>query len=55
MSSPKNLFDFYELSKPMRYYDKADLKKTPSFEDGIPSEIELRYRIEGLKFIQEVL
>jgi len=55
MSSPNNPFEFfYELSKPIWYYEKADLKKSPSFEDGIPSETELRYRSEGPKFIQKV-
>ena len=56
MSSPNNPFEFfYELSKPIWYYEKADLKKSPSFEDGIPSETELRYRSGGPKIIQEVL
>ena len=47
MSSPKNFFDFFN--------EKADLKNSPNFENGIPSETELRYRSEGPKFIQEVL
>ena len=55
MASPNNPFEFFdELSKPIWYYEKTDLKKSPSFEDGIPSETEARYRSEGPKFIQEV-
>ena len=36
---------------PCWYYDKADLKKSPSFFDGINAETEARYRREGPRFI----
>ena len=40
-----------QLSSPCWYYDKADLKKSPSYFDGINAETEARYRREGPKFI----
>uniref|UniRef100_H2YMJ9 Cyclin-like domain-containing protein n=1 Tax=Ciona savignyi TaxID=51511 RepID=H2YMJ9_CIOSA len=40
-----------KLSWPCWYYDKADLKKTPSLADGVPAETEARYRREGPRFI----
>ena len=36
---------------PCWYYEKSDLKMTPSFKDGIPHETEKRYRYDGPKFI----
>ena len=39
---------------PQWYYDKKDLKNTPSYLAGLESETETRYRREGARFIQEV-
>ena len=39
---------------PNWYYDKKELKKTPSVADGIPYETELRYRRESARFILKV-
>lgn len=36
---------------PCWYFDKTDLKKTPSLQDGIPAETEARYRREGSRYI----
>jgi len=36
---------------PCWYYEKKDLKNTPSFQDGIDFETEYRYRKEGARFI----
>lgn len=36
---------------PCWYFDKGDLKKTPSITDGVPPETEARYRREGPRFI----
>lgn len=36
------------------YYNKADLKKTPSILDGMSYETEQRYRREGARFITKV-
>uniref|UniRef100_T1IQM6 Cyclin-K n=1 Tax=Strigamia maritima TaxID=126957 RepID=T1IQM6_STRMM len=36
---------------PCWYYDKKDLKNTPSFQNGIDPETEARYRQEGARFI----
>ena len=36
---------------PCWYYEKADLKKTPSFYDGLNADTEARYRREGPRFI----
>lgn len=36
---------------PCWYYDKRELKDTPSVRDGIPLETERRYRKEGARFI----
>lgn len=35
----------------MRYYDKKDLKNSPSIRDGLDFETERRYRKEGCRFI----
>lgn len=39
---------------PTWLYDKAELRKTPSFGDGIVYETECRYRREGARFIIKV-
>lgn len=39
---------------PQWYYDKKDLKSTPSYNAGLDSDTEVRYRREGARFIQEV-
>ena len=36
---------------PCWYFDKHELKHTPSFRDGIDSEFEAKYRREGAGFI----
>lgn len=36
---------------PYWYYEKKELKDTPSFHDGIDFETESRYRKEGARFI----
>jgi len=36
---------------PCWYYEKKDLKNTPSLQDGIDFETESRYRKEGARFI----
>ncbi|XP_073823467.1 cyclin K [Musca autumnalis] len=36
---------------PCWYYDKSELRDTPSIRDGIPLETERRYRKEGARFI----
>lgn len=36
---------------PCWYYDKKDLKSTPSIRDGLDFETERRYRKEGVRFI----
>ena len=46
------LFFFPEM--PCWYYDRQDLKNTPSFRDGIDADVEARYRREGAKFIIDV-
>lgn len=38
---------------PCWYYDKKDLRETPSILDGISFETERRYRKEGARFIME--
>ena len=43
-----------EAIMPQWYYDKKDLKNTPSYLAGLESETETRYRREGARFIQEV-
>lgn len=35
------------------YYEKKDLKATPSIRGGLPFETERRYRMEGARFILE--
>jgi len=40
-----------EGSLPCWYYEKSDLKRTPSLIDGVSQETESRYRREGPKFI----
>lgn len=41
----------YSADMPCWYYDKKDLKVTPSIQDGISFETERRYRKEGARFI----
>ena len=36
---------------PCWYYEKKDLRVTPSCKDGINADIEARYRREGARFI----
>lgn len=36
---------------PCWYFDKSDLRKTPSIQDGVPIETEARYRREATRFI----
>ena len=43
-----------EAIMPQWYYDKKDLKNTPSYLAVLESETETRYRREGARFIQEV-
>lgn len=38
---------------PCWYYDKKDLRQTPSIKDGIDFETERRYRKEGARFIMQ--
>lgn len=38
---------------PCWYFEKKELKNTPSFQDGIDSETENRYRREGARFIMD--
>jgi hypothetical protein len=38
---------------PNWYFEKSELKNTPSFKDGIESETEARYRREGARFLME--
>ncbi|CAF1015883.1 unnamed protein product [Adineta steineri] len=39
---------------PLWYYDKKDLKSTPSIHDGVDAETEQRYRREGCRFILDL-
>ena len=39
---------------PQWYYEKKELKDTPSYLAGLPVSDETRYRREGARFIQEV-
>jgi hypothetical protein len=39
---------------PLWYYDKKDLKSTPSIHDGVDQETEQRYRREGCRFILDL-
>ena len=39
---------------PQWYYEKKDLKNTPSYLAGLDNDTEVRYRREGARFIQEV-
>lgn len=39
---------------PQWYYDKKELKNTPSYQAGLDSDTETRYRREGARFIQEL-
>ncbi|XP_059613099.1 cyclin-K [Phlebotomus argentipes] len=41
------------MKMPCWYYEKKDLKSTPSVKDGIDFETERRYRKEGARFIME--
>lgn len=38
---------------PTWYFEKSELKNTPSFRDGIEPETEARYRREGARFLME--
>ena len=38
---------------PSWYFEKSELKDTPSLRDGIDSDNEARYRREGARFIRE--
>lgn len=38
---------------PCWYYEKKDLRNTPSIRDGLEFETERRYRREGTRFIME--
>jgi hypothetical protein len=39
---------------PLWYYDKKELKSTPSINDGVDQETEQRYRREGCRFILDL-
>lgn len=39
---------------PYWYYEKKELRNTPSIQDGIDYETECRYRKEGARFIIDV-
>ena len=39
---------------PCWYFNKNELIQTPSFRDGIESEIEARYRREGARFLMDL-
>jgi len=39
---------------PSWYFNKKDLIKTPSFNDGIEAEKEARYRREGARFLMDI-
>ncbi|XP_058819889.1 cyclin-K [Topomyia yanbarensis] len=41
------------FSMPNWYYEKKDLRNTPSIQDGIDFETERRYRKEGARFIMQ--
>lgn len=58
ISPPAPLLDLQQLilavtvsEMPCWYYEKKDLKNTPSLQDGIDFETESRYRKEGARFI----
>jgi cyclin K len=36
------------------YFDKSELRNTPSLRDGIDGEKEARYRREGARFIMDI-
>jgi cyclin K len=38
---------------PCWYFEKEDLRNTPSLKDGIDSEKEARYRREGARFLMD--
>ena len=38
---------------PLWFYEKKDLRNSPSLKDGISADTEARYRREGAKFIIE--
>jgi len=40
-----------DLIMPCWYYEKKELRNTPSIQDGIDYETECRYRKEGARFI----
>ena len=39
---------------PCWYYEKSELRNTPSIQDGIDYETECRYRKEGARFIIDI-
>lgn len=39
---------------PLWYFEKKDLKSTPSIRDGVDAETEQRYRREGCRFILDL-
>lgn len=43
-----------EMPTPTWRYDKTELKKTPSYADGIDNEAEQQMRREGSRFILDV-
>lgn len=43
----------FPAEMPCWYYDKKNLKVTPSVQDGLPYDTERRYRKEGARFIME--
>lgn len=42
------------LTMPLWYYEKKELKSTPSIHDGVDTETEQRYRREGCRFILDL-
>ena len=38
---------------PLWFFEKKDLRNSPSLKDGIPAETEARYRREGARLIVE--
>jgi len=47
----KILLQKLQVDMPYWYYDKKELRNTPSIQDGIDYETECRYRKEGARFI----
>ena len=40
-----------QIIMPQWYYDKKDLKNTPSYNVGLDSDTEVRYRREGARYM----